>query len=40
MEKAYIRAKEMFEKDDRRIYNATAGGHLEVFDRDNFEDLF
>jgi hypothetical protein len=40
MEKAYKRAKEYFETDGRLIYNATAGGKLEVFQRVDFRSLF
>ena len=40
MELAYENAKEAFEADNRRVFNATVGGHLEVFPRVNYEDLF
>jgi hypothetical protein len=40
MEKAYIKAKQYFEKDNRKIYNATAGGQLEVFERVDYQSLF
>ncbi|MBE0556876.1 MAG: DUF115 domain-containing protein [Proteobacteria bacterium] len=40
MEAAYRRAREVYEADGRTIYNATAGGKLEVFDRVAYEDLF
>ena len=40
MEKAYKRAKIIFEADDRKIYNATVGGELEIFDRVNYNELF
>lgn len=33
MEAMYVLAKEAFEKDNRKIYNCTVGGHLELFDR-------
>jgi len=33
MEAMYLLAKEAFEKDSRKIYNCTDGGHLELFDR-------
>ena len=33
MEAMYVLAKEAFEKDNRKIYNCTDGGHLELFDR-------
>lgn len=39
METAYRLAREAFEKHGRRIYNATAGGKLEIFERINFERL-
>lgn len=40
MEIAYKKAKQVFENDGRRIFNATAGGKLEVFQRVNYSDLF
>ncbi|MFC1714998.1 6-hydroxymethylpterin diphosphokinase MptE-like protein [Candidatus Poribacteria bacterium] len=40
MEKAYRRAKEVFESDGRRICNATVGGKLEVFERVDYSSLF
>jgi hypothetical protein len=40
MERAYKKAKSFFEADGRKIYNATVGGHLEVFDRVDFNNLF
>lgn len=40
MIQAYAVARHEFEKSGRVIYNATAGGRLEVFPRVNFEDLF
>ncbi len=36
----YQLAKVMFEADGRNIYNATAGGKLEVFERRDFHDTF
>lgn len=39
-EYAYRLAKENFEKDGRRILNATVGGKLEIFERVEFEKLF
>lgn len=39
MELAYKKAKHYFEKDNRKIYNATAGGKLEVFERVNYEEI-
>ncbi len=38
--KSYKMAKLMFELDDRKIYNATDGGKLDVFDRVNYNSLF
>lgn len=40
MENAYKKAKYYFEQDQRKIYNATAGGKLEVFERVDFNSLF
>jgi len=40
MEKSYVKGKKMFELDNRKIYNATIGGKLDVFPRINFDDLF
>ncbi|MCH5342814.1 MAG: DUF115 domain-containing protein [Acetatifactor sp.] len=37
---AYQSAKEYAEKHDIKIYNATRGGKLEIFERVNFEELF
>jgi hypothetical protein len=39
MEMAYERAKEYFEKSNKKIFNATAGGHLEVFERVDFNSI-
>lgn len=39
MEESYRKAKFAYEADGRRIYNATAGGHLEVFDRVDYAGL-
>jgi len=36
----YERAKWAFEKDNRKIYNATVGGKLEVFKRKSLEEVF
>ena len=38
--KNYQYAKERFEKDNRIIFNATAGGKLELFDRVDYNKLF
>lgn len=40
MERSYRKAKEVFEESGRKIYNATVGGKLEVFDRVEYESLF
>ena len=38
--KSYKMAKLIFEIDDRKIYNATAGGKLDIFDRVDYNTLF
>lgn len=38
--KCYELCKRTFEKDNRRIFNATAGGGLEVFERVEYSSLF
>ena len=38
--KSYRLAKLMYEMDGRRIFNATKGGKLELFDRVDFDSLF
>lgn len=40
MELSYIKAKRYYEADDREIFNATVGGHLEIFDRVDYNSLF
>lgn len=40
MNHAYQLAKEFADKHDFHIYNATRGGHLEVFERVDFDTLF
>lgn len=40
MEQAYRKAKRYFEADGRKIYNASVGGKLEVFERVDFSSLF
>lgn len=40
MEKAYINARRAYEAASRKILNATVGGHLEVFERRDFNSLF
>jgi hypothetical protein len=37
--KAYKICKKAFEKDERKIYNATVGGKLEVFERKRLEEI-
>lgn len=37
---AYISAKKHADENGMKIYNATRGGHLEVFDRVDFDSLF
>ena len=39
-EQAYSLAKEMFERDGRRIVDATVGGKCEIFDKVKFESFF
>jgi hypothetical protein len=39
MERAYVRARNTFEADGRRILNATKGGRLEVFPRVDYDEL-
>lgn len=39
MERAYIRARKVFEEDGRRVLNATKGGRLEVFPRVDYDLL-
>lgn len=39
MEEGYKKAKEVYEKDGREIYNATIGGHLEVFKRIKYDKI-
>ena len=38
--KSYKLCKAVYELSNRKIYNATVGGNLELFDRVNFEELF
>ena len=40
MERAYRKAKLHFERDGRRIRNASDGGYLEVFERIDYSSLF
>jgi len=40
MELAYTVALKFFQEQNIKIYNATAGGNLEVFERRNFDSIF
>ena len=40
MELSYRKARQYFDRHGRKIYNATFGGSLEVFDRVDYEDIF
>jgi len=40
MEQAYVKAQEISERTGVPIFNATAGGHLEVFPRVDFGQIF
>ena len=40
MEQGFNKAKENFENDGRKIYNATKGGKLEVFERVDYNSIF
>lgn len=40
MENSYLLAKDMAEKHGVKIYNATRGGKLEIFERISFDNLF
>ncbi|MFC1524711.1 6-hydroxymethylpterin diphosphokinase MptE-like protein [Thermodesulfobacteriota bacterium] len=40
LENAYINAKKFYDFKRRKIFNATIGGHLEVYERVNFSELF
>lgn len=40
MERAYINARAAYDAAGRKVYNATVGGHLEVFERVAFDSLF
>lgn len=40
MELSYKKAKKFYEADNRKIFNASVGGHLEVFERINYNSLF
>lgn len=40
MTQGFEKARKVFEEDGRKVYNATAGGHLEVFERVDYDSLF
>jgi hypothetical protein len=40
MEEAYIKAKEFLDKSNIKIFNATVGGKLEVFERVDYNKIF
>jgi hypothetical protein len=40
MESSYRRTREVYERSGRKIYNATKGGLLEVFERIDYNSLF
>lgn len=40
MEMAYKKTRQVYEKHGRKIYNATVGGKLEIFERANYNHLF
>ena len=40
MENSYRKARKYYERDGRKIYNATVGGQLEVFERVDYNTLF
>jgi len=40
MEKAYKKAKKIYELNGRKIYNATIGGKLEIFERREYDKIF
>lgn len=40
VEASYVKCKEVYENHGRRIYNASVGGELEVFERVFYHDLF
>lgn len=40
MEKSFFHANDYFSKNNRKIYNATVGGKLEIFDRIDYMSLF
>lgn len=40
MEKGFEKARDMFDKDDRKVFNATKGGHLNVLERVEYNSLF
>lgn len=40
MEKAYVKAKEVLQAEGVKVYNATVGGQLEVYERVDYNKLF
>lgn len=40
MEMGFSSANEFFTKNNRKVYNATYGGHLEVFERKDYDKIF
>jgi len=40
MEKAYMRAKDIYESEGRKVYNASVGGKLEIFPRVDYDTLY
>lgn len=40
MEKGFENARKAFEEDGRKVFNATVGGHLNVFPRKDYDQLF
>lgn len=40
MNTAYLSAKEYADANNIKVYNATRGGYLDIFERANFDDLF
>ncbi len=40
MEQAYVKAKQMYDLNGRKIFNASVGGKLEVFERKTYDELF
>lgn len=40
VERSYLYMRLAYEATGRKVYNATVGGHLEIFDRRNYSELF